>query len=228
MGYDMTKRDSSILIMLLLGSFSVSSSALTVPFTEDFEAGVAGWQDGLSATPTLNNNGGSDGGQHIATTVDVADALGFGGQTIFRCHASNGCSGGAFIGDWQSSVSTLSFDVMHDAGDSLGFFLRIATPGNFPAWTAGSDVMVAPNTWTTIEIDIDESNPALEAEFGSFAATFANVGNLQFGVSIPDGYSATGVTFNLDSVSIAPVPLPGAVWMLLSAGGGLLLSARRS
>ncbi|CAN0456087.1 unnamed protein product, partial [Phaeothamnion confervicola] len=96
-----------------------------------------------------------------------------------------------------------------------------------PGWAAESNTVVAPNTWTTVSFAIDPSNPLLTPEFGTFAQTFGSVGNMQLGVSVPSGFSASAVTFDLDTVRIAPVPVPGAVLLMLSALGGLFGFTRR-
>lgn len=223
-------RQTCLAFSLLLGAHTFSSAtALTVPFTEDFEGGIASWQDVGTNPVNLVTTGGSDGGQYISVTEAVDMDTG----TIFRCTGAAGCSGGAFVGDWAANVSEVSWDIMHNASEALEFFIRIATPANFPAWigytggAVGVNLSVAPNTWTNLLVEIFDGAPALETEFGPFLTTFANVGNFQIAVSAPDGFDES-VTFGLDQVSLAPaVPLPAAVWLFGSALIGLVGMRRK-
>lgn len=200
--------------------------AATVPFSEGFDADASAWTNANSLAPTYSAAGGADGGGFISFTTDVADP-GFGGQTVFRCNSLVGCSGGAFSGDWESEVGSLGFLIRHDSATPLSFFARIATPGNFPAYAAESTVIANPGEWTSFSFDIFDGNPLLTPEFGTFGQTFGNVGRFQIGVSIPTGFTASGVTFDLDQVTLAPVPLPAAAWMLFG-GVASLFSQRRS
>lgn len=182
-----------------------SAQALTVPFTEDFESGDAGWRDVVSAPVTLNATGGADGGQYVSTITDFS---GSGGQTLFRCHDTFGCSGGAFEGDWATNVGTFSWDIRHNASTDLTFFARLAGVNNFPAWTGELAVNVAPNTWTTLTLPIDESH--LQPEGGTFEGVLGSIAKFQIGVD-NEGISGTGVQFDLDRVSLSPVPEPSTL-----------------
>lgn len=220
----------SLVATALLGLASHSASALSVPFTETFAGGASGWLNSSSTAPATVASGGADGGGYISLTTDVADTIGFGGQTLFRCNDNANCSGDAFVGNWEANVATFSFAIRHDADVALEFFTRIATPFNFPAWAVESNTVVQPDTWTVVSFAIDPSNPLLTAEFGTFAQTFANVGNFQIGVSVPSGFTASGVTFDLDTVAIAPapVPLPGAALFAVTGLASLLGFRRRA
>jgi hypothetical protein len=88
-------------------------------------------------------------------------------------------------------------------------------------------LLVQPGVWTEVPFEIFEGNPLLIAEFGSFATTFAQVGTFQIGVSIPTGFTAEDVRFDLDRVAIAAVPLPAAAWLLGPAVLALGAARRR-
>lgn len=201
--------------------------ALTVPYTEGFDTDANAWRDAASSPASHLASGGADGGGYISTTVDVADTIGFGGQTLFRCNDEVSCSGGSFVGDWAAAVGEFSFAIRHDSATPLSFFARIATPNNFPAWAAESPVVANPGEWTTFSFDITDGNPLLTSEFGTFVQTFGNVGDFQIGVSIPDGFTASNVTFDLDRVAVSAVPLPAAGWMLLSGLGAIAWRRKR-
>ena len=92
---------------------NATAFALTVPYTETFESGAAGWLTASFTPPTLAATGGADGGQYISMARDLSTA---GAQTVlFRCHGSLGCSGGAFAGDWESNVDAFSFVQSRDS-----------------------------------------------------------------------------------------------------------------
>ena len=209
-------------ILAAAGLLTVEVHAATVPFTETFSNGIAGWSVGGGLAPDLVASGGADGGAYLSRVADIS-ASGFGNvQILFRCES--GCSDDAFAGDWRDTVGTLSWYFRHDAAEPLQAYARIATPANNPGASAVVTTLVQPDTWTLIELAIDADNPEFISFSGrGFDAVFSNVGRLQIGIGIPTGFAATGVRFDIDQVSLAPVPLPPAAWALF---GGMAMLAR--
>ena len=73
--------------------------------------------------------------------------------------------------------------------------------------TAIGFVPVFPNAWTTITIGIDPFNPQfISFEGQTFEAAFSNIGHLQVGVSVPEGFGGVdqSYTFDLDQVRVVP------------------------
>lgn len=210
-------------IVWLVAALAVAAPATgaTIPFTEDFSAGAAGWVNGTSGPLDFHASGGPGGGSYVSTT---AAAINDPGTILLRGNAANGASGGAFVGDW-SGVTFLTAQVIHDAPAPVNFFVRIATPGNFPAHVGIVPVPVLPNTWTEISVAIDPSNPLLIAEGGTFAGTFGNVGNVQIGASVPLAFEGVPFTFGFDQVAIVPEPATAG---LLALGLVALAVRRRS
>ncbi len=203
-----------------------AGAAFAIPaFTESFADGPANWRGETNAefldySPTggvVENDG------FVSEDFNFVDFVpgGFGGgvQTIFRGEASTGASGGAFVGDWNN-LTELSFFVRHDAPESLNFFLRLASPFNFPSVNYQAPDAVAPNTWTQIDVPLDASAPGWVLTGTPFSDVLANIGNVQIGVDRLADTSLPGqdlvVNFDLDRVSV--IPTPGAAGVAVLAG----------
>ena len=198
----------------LLGVFTTVHAA-TTPFTEDFSADVADWQDSGSFPLTFVGAGGPDGSSYASTDFAFSSGGGSGGSSavLFRGHdeyGSSGSSGGAFEGNWISDgVEKVNAFVRHNASVPLNYFVRGSGPFNFPGAVAVSFAPVMPNVWTEITFDVTGSSPQFVSYEGSDHGTvFSNVGHVQLGVSIPSGFETnpTSFTFDLDQVSIVPEP----------------------
>lgn len=214
-------RTRGLLACAALALAAAPAAALTAPFTEDFGADAAGWLSGSFGPLDFQATGGPEGGSYVSTT---ASSLSGNGTIQFRGHASNGASGGAFVGDWEAAgVTSLSAFVRHDAPEAVTFFFRIATAGNFPGHIGLVPVPVVPNVWTEISVLLDSANPLLIAEGGTFSDTFGNVGNVQVGTSVSNLSEGLPFTWQLDKVTI--VPEPGTASLL--ALGLLGLATRR-
>ena len=211
--------------ILLTGQVSAVTS-----FTETFDNGNANWGDPISSPAGADHNAGG----FITTGGALAD---LGQGVLFRGQAGLGSSGGAFTGNWiADDVSQFSVDVRHNSQVPLSFFARFASPFNFPGATAVQFQPVLANQWTTLTFNIAD-NPQFGApnfvtfEGSSFEGVFSNIGNVQVGVSIPEGFEnnpalANGVfTFDMDNASVTAIPEPSGT--LLAMAGGLLLLRRR-
>ena len=224
-----------LLLSGMLGAFvAVEAQATTVPFTESFDAGVAGWENSVNNALAFSATGGSDGGGFASGTFNYFGfANPFGGPIVLRASAADNASGGAFIGNWLTSgVGSVTAMVRHDAPEALNFYLRIATASNFPGGVFQTTQSVAANVWTQITFQIVPSSAYCTDEGppgSSCPGALANVGNLQFGTSAPTGLLDDNVayTIDIDQVSLLPIPEPGSACLLGLGLAGIAWSGRR-
>lgn len=218
---------------LLVLFAAAGAGAVTVPFTESFDASVSGWENATNNPLAWTATGGSDGGGYASGTFNFlgyTSAFG-GGPVVLRASATDNPSGGAFIGNWLTSgVGTLTANVRHDAPEALTFFLRIASSFNFPGAVFTGTQTVASNVWTQITFAIDPASPFCIAEGSTCAAALGNVGNLQLGTSAPAGLVDDDVayTISVDQVSLLPIPEPGTALLFGLGLAGLAGAGRRS
>lgn len=211
-------------------SFAIGSSgahALTVPYTESFDDGLSGWTTGSNPNAVFTS-GGVDDGAYLSTVANVTPG-GFGAQVLFRCE-STACSDGAFQGDWRGTVGTLSWYFRHNADIALQAYARVVGAASNALGASGIvTTLVQPNEWTRVDLEIFADNPEFTSfSSSSFEGIFGDVGRVQLGISVPAGFTATGLSFDIDQVSLAaPVPLPAAAWLFAPAVAGLGLMRRR-
>lgn len=217
---------SFTITMLLIAE---TTSAATVPFTEDFTADNANWKDASSAGLTYVNSGGPDGSSYVSSSFSFENSVEADTPVLFRGQDDFGSSGGAFEGNWVTDVvRKLSAQVRHNAPVPLTHFVRLSGPFNFPGAVAVQFGIVLPNQWTEIEFDLSPSSPQFVSfEGNDWATVISNVGHVQLGVSVPaalEGNPAT-YTFDIDKVAIAtPEPTTIALGLM---GSILALGNRR-
>lgn len=199
------------------------ADALTFPFTESFSQNSANWFNGAAIAPVdWSLVGGVDGG-FAATTFNFAQSSSAATPVLFRAQDEFNSSGNALVGDWVAGgVDELSLFVLHDAPSPLNYFVRFATPANFPGAASVFVIPVAPNSWTQLSLPLPDAGMTFEGPF-TFNQVFSNIGHVQVGVSA-QGVAGLdqAIHFGLDKVSIVPEP---ATLMLLA--GGALLCGRR-
>ena len=220
---------AAALAFVTLGITGSTYGSIDLSFTEDFTTDASNWYDASeSGTSTWISTGGIGGAGDGYITADLDFSALADGDTpvLFRAHDEYDASGDAFVGNWiAEGVTEVSFWVRHDAAAPISFFTRIATPTNFPAANAVQFVPVLPGTWTEVVFTIAPDNPAViyEGPASTYGSVFSNVGNLQFGVSVPASLAGSG-TFTFDLDGVGAVPAPGAAALLPAA---LLLGRRR-
>lgn len=212
---------SSMALAIALGTAAVAVAAPAQPYTESFPTDAANWQTGIFATPTFIGAGSFDGSSYISTTVDLASGSGFG-LTVFRAQLDLGSSDGLFAGDYiTGGITTLTFQVRHDAPEALSGFVRFAAPANSPAVAWFFDA-VPSGEWTQITLNLDPNDPNYVPAGGTYESVMPNVGNLQLSFSVPAGTTGDA-TFDIDQVSIVPAP----AGLLAFAPLGLAAARRR-
>lgn len=204
-----------------------SVQAATVPFTEDFAADNANWKDAAGADLSFVATGGPDGSSYVSTPFSFANANTDDDLTVLRGQDNFDSSADAFVGNWiADGVTTLTMKVRHNGIAPINFFVRLASPFNFPGAAAIDFVPVLPNTWTEVSFDVTSSSIQLITFEGSdYNTVFSNIGNIQLGVRTPAamaGFTAP-VTFDLDQPTITPEP---ASLALLGLGGLAMLRRR--
>jgi len=212
---------------------SQSVQAITVPFTEDFDAGAANWLNfNSSALLSFHATGGPDGSSFASGTFNFKNsAFGDQGPVVFRGTTSlvGASSGGAFFGNWiTGGVGKFTAQVRHDATVPLTFFTRFADPTNFPGGFAIHSAPVPPNVWTDLTVDINASNPQFVSfEGATFADVFDDIGNVQLGVTIPQELAGVDleINFDLDQPAISTVPEPATFALAALACCGVLMGA---
>jgi MYXO-CTERM domain-containing protein len=190
-----------------------------VPFTEDFASTSSNWYDSGPTNPAaFVASGGPDGGSYASVTASGFGVADNDPVVVFRGQDELNSSGHAFEGNWISSgINLFSAYVRHDAPISLPYFVRFATPSNFPGTAAEDGTLVPPNTWTQLSYAITPSNINVilfpEGPPSFYNSTFSNVGHIQIGYSVPTGFgaNANSYTFGVDKISILPEP---ASWLL--------------
>jgi hypothetical protein len=202
-------------------SIAVSDSvAVSASTTEEFTSSAANWKDFASLDLTHVPSGGPDGSGYVTTDFAFTSAPS-GSSVLFRGHDAFNSSGDAFVGNWLAAgINRLSADVRHDAPEPVDFFLRLATPVNFPGMAIELPIAVQPNTWTRLAFDLSPGNPLLTVEGPptAYAAILSNIGNLQISARVPAGLAqdATAYSFDLDRVNV--VPEPTTLWFMVTLG----------
>ncbi len=218
----------SVVLSAVCGLALAASPALAVdnPFTEDFSSSSNNWSTASVFTPVgLVMTGGPDGSQYATRSFSFG-ASGAGDQPIlFRGQSNFNSSGGAFVGNWLTGgVTEFSFSIRHNAPEALDIFARFSNPSP-GAGVVSLATGIAPNTWTLITVDItNQAGFIYEGLPTLYNTVFGNVGRVQLGAIVPADLAGTtaSYTFDIDNVSI--VPVPGAAGLLGLAG---LVATRR-
>ena len=213
------KRFAALCVVALTAN--VAMAAVAVPHVEDFDADAANWRsvDGLTDL-TWNATGGPDGGSYASGTdnFDLFDAQVL--RPVNRGLDLANASGGAFVGDWLSGgVDSFRVNVRHDGPFDMSYFVRFES-SVFGAAAITRQFLIAPNTWTEIDIPIAAGNPQFISFGGQpFSTVFENVVGVEIlaQVGLLAG-SNRDVNFDVDKISL--VPEPSAAWLL-----GLMLLA---
>ena len=208
------------------------SFAVTLPFTEDFLT-TANWADAALNPFGLSfvDMGGPDGSSYVSQAFSFGPLPDGESAALFRAQDEFNSSDGAFEGDWiAEGVGVFSAFVRHNLPVPVNFFTRFSGPMNFPGGIAVEFVPVFPNTWTEISFEISETNPQFVSFEGmEFSDVFANVGHVQIGANVPDGFGGNPAfwQFDVDKATVVPVPEPTCTLSVLLGFGCLVLRRRK-
>jgi len=196
---------------------SAKSVALTVPFTEQFPSGSAGWVEGTTNAPSWYATGGVENGSYISGSATI-DTNGFG-PIVFRGNNANNASDDAFVGNWLAGGVTLfTAFVRHNSPTNLFFYVRFDRGMGNAA--SSNPLEVAPNTWSQLAIPITNSlgTNGVFQSYGAagtnFNAVFTNMQNVQIALSSGQNAATNGQTSTIDLYQPAIVPEP-STWALM-------------
>jgi hypothetical protein len=206
-------------VLVYLGCLGAVHAVSVLPFTENFEVSSSSWLNGSSQVPVYSAGDGVGGGGSIFTSGTI-DTSGFG-PIIFRGNNAAGASAGAFVGNWiATGVTEFRAYVWHDAPVALNFYARFDKGAGSAA--SSNPVLVAPTTWTLLNIPIVNSLGTSGQIFqsygaagpGGFNSIFSDIKNIQIALGAVQDPSTHGqmYTVGLDSVSI--LPEPSTAWLL--------------
>ena len=222
------------ILLIALFVATTKATALIVPYTEGFSTGASNWLNGVSAAADWSPSGGVSDSAYISYTAPTFTSGSSSPfppfpppfQLMFR--ANTNASGGAFVGDWLGGgVSSFSVTARHNYESTLHLYSRLASVGGAGASLAFNNAFaMAPNTWTTINIPIVESDPPFVGYgSGNFNTVFTNMRVLQLGLYLPTNTEFTNLRMDIATASV--VPEPGTVGLVSSALAVLALLRRR-
>ncbi len=206
-----------------------AASADILGFNESFVANSASWRNSNGATDLAwYATGGPKGMSYASSTFNLSTTT-VGGfpPTVIRAHASYGSSAGGYVGNWIAEGATgVTFRFRHDLTEAVTVTGRFATPTNAPGASAIANTIVLPNTWTLITFDLREGSPdIISLGGGTYQAIFSNIGNMQFGFTVPTALAGQNIDGHFDITDFNVVPAPGAFALLGVAG---VVGRRRS
>lgn len=201
------------------------AAAATVPFTETFTQNSSNWYDRPELAPVdWSPSGGFDGSAFATTTGSFAGLQATDPLVLFRAQDEFNSSSGRFVGNWVADgVTGFSATVRQDSGVPLNFFVRFASPANFPGANNVFFVPVPSGIWTDLSAPLPNANLIFEGPF-TYNQVFGNIGDMQIGVSTPASLAGLDVLFDFDLDNVSIVPEPTSLALL--AVGAFVLGRR--
>jgi len=175
-------------------------------------------------------SGGPDGSAFATTTINFAGFQPNNPAVLFRGQDEFNSSNGAFVGNWVTDgVNGFSASVRHDAGVPLNFFVRFASPDNFPGANNIFVIPVPSGTWTSLSSALPNPGLIFEGPF-TYNQVFSNIGHVQIGVSVPQGLAGVDApfSFGIDNVGIVPEPTSLALLVIGACVIGRRVASRKA
>ena len=231
--------------LLALVCASSALQALTLPYTEDFDTGIANWRTNSTSTfmtPVLS--GGPDGSSYALSTYNFQsynyNPSSMTGNVVvlhrgtYNADPALSASGHNFAGNWiDGGVGEFRFTVRHNAPMPLSYYTRFAKPPFAPNANAGASAIqlgeVQPGVWTEVVFAIAPDNPEFVSfQNLSFAQIFSGIGSLQIGVDVPQNLAGVNqlITFEIDKISIG-VPEPSTFAMSFLGLAGVMVRRKK-
>jgi len=209
-----------------VGLSSAAHSAI-LGFNESFATGSSSWRNSNGAADLAWSSSGGPGGSSYASSTFNLAATTVGGfpPTVIRAHASYGSSGGGYVGNWiAEGANRVTFMFRHDLAEAVTLTGRFATPTNAPGASVVSSTVILPNAWTLVSLDLREGSPdIISLGGGTYQSIFSNIGNMQFGFTVPASLAGQNIDGRFDIADFNIVPAPAGLALLGVAG----LTARR-
>lgn len=203
-------------------SLASAASAAIVGFTENFATGSANWRNS-NGTQQLAwfASGGPEDSTFVRSTFNLSPTT-VGGfpPTVIRAHASYPSSNALYAGNWLAEgVTGVSFWFRHSLSEAVTLTGRFANPANSPGASTVSQTAILSNTWTLVSFDLREGSSDIISLGGStYAGVFSNIGNMQFGFTVPAPLAGQNIDGQFDLANFQIVPAPGAIALLALAG----------
>jgi len=194
----------TIFLSVVLAVLATRASFGVVEYTETFSTNSANWRISDTITPMTWVSGGGPSGPSdayvSATNISFVGAVTGQLRTVARGHDAYNSSADAFVGNWRTSgVAQFSVSLRHNVGVPVKVGVRFASSMNFPGAVAESPVLVESGEWVTLVVPIATNNEGFVSfEGSSFTNVFANIGNVQVLLYVPDGFAGEAGPFTLD------------------------------
>jgi hypothetical protein len=227
--YNYRKNVLTVLSMMAAATFSLSSNAALVNYSQNFEAlnrtdatalGNDGWL--ISAGVPAPNNGA---GFSTITSGQGGSAQGAQQLTVFSDYMNANHAAGNLFETLVYQEQTIS---VADVGSTWNFTFDVKQGDQI--FNSSSNVFLKTTTSSSI---LDTT--AFGANWGTQKTLSLQIDNslvgqlLQFGFSTTaTNYTPSGMLYdNINFSSTSAVPVPGAVWLMMSGLVGLVGMARR-
>ncbi|TVQ64425.1 MAG: hypothetical protein EA379_01565 [Phycisphaerales bacterium] len=204
-------------------AMTIAVAASIVGFVETFDDDSANWRNAFG-TAVLDwfPDGGPDNSAYASSLFNLSGTSPGGfPPTVIRAQSNFNSSGGAYVGDWiAAGVTGVTFDFRHNLTESITLTGRFATPINNPGASTETTTLIAPNTWTSISIDLTpDSADFISFGSGNYNSIFSNIGNIQIGFNVPEALAGQDIDgrFDIDNFRIVPAPGAAAALALLGA-----------
>ena len=214
-------------LVLFIMSFLITglTHAASAVFDE-FNAGIGGWSPNTIETNVgLSPAGGNPGGYLL--TDNLGDSTSFGVVGSVN-------QGADYSGDFADGLWTISVDLNFIRGEFNDAWLRFRYQNaTFNGWHYSLTDTIVNDTWNSYSVTFDTTWTNAEAELNgwvqeSLSPDFATLWDDVYGSEVRIlGNNQLNMVAGIDNYSASVVPVPAAVWLMLSGLVGLVAVARK-